>query len=85
MLGNYDRVVIARKPDGTPIHTTRATLREYGYEAVRAEALKLIADESGLPPKCPPMDSYIVAQQGPQPGIGALTPDGVDLPRGGEQ
>jgi hypothetical protein len=24
---------------------------------------------------CPPMDSYVVAQQGPQPGIGALTPE----------
>ena len=32
---------------------------------------------------CPPMDSYVVAQRGPQPGMGALTPElpvGVDSP-----
>lgn len=33
-------------------------------------------DTDGVP-ACPPMDSYIVPQQGPQPGIAALTPDGV--------
>jgi hypothetical protein len=34
---------------------------------------------------CPPMDSYIVAQRGPTPGAGALTPDGVAPSGGGQQ
>lgn len=62
----------------------REVLRAHGVTACQcSRGCRVVKDCDGScaagGKACHPMDSYIVAQQGPQPGIGALTPDGAGV------